>query len=726
MRKSLFIATAVFIVVSIIGYYWTSLNRSLTETEHHHFLTEIASGQADAISRRLNRSLGATQVLGMEVRRHQGDLDEFEQYAADLIAMQGGISNLQLAPAGIVRKIYPLAGNEKAIGHNILRDDKRKGEAQRAVREKRLTLAGPFELIQGGIAVIGRNPVFLSNKYGVEQFWGFASALIYLEDLLKVTELRELEQRGYSYELLFLNPDTNQTEVFARSVAAHAESDIVSVSIPIPNGSWFLRLSLPYGVSFTSAMVQGMSISLVLALLLAFFTYRMLNEPARLRVLVKDQTEELENIAFHDGLTGLANRNLMQTQIEQVLKQIKRQQIGGALLYLDLDDFKRVNDAFGHEVGDQLLCEVADRLRHFPRASDLISRFGGDEFAILLQEISSGEQASILAEKLQYNLQQPYHVQGRELVIHASMGIVLLPQDGSDLETVMRHADLALYASKRAGKGHFTFFDPQMQMQAMRNMLLEQQLRKAIPANELRLHYQPVIDLENDQPCGFEALVRWQHPTEGLLPPAVFIGLAEQTGIIVELGYWVLEESARFLQRRQQAGLDVLPVAVNVSPRQLQAKDFVTRVQEIISSSGVSPELFELEITESVLIENFDEAEQLILKLKAFGLSFSIDDFGTGYSSFSQLKQLPFNKLKIDRSFVSDLSEGSNDVQIVAAIIAVARELGMDVIAEGVEETEQRDILLQLSCHHVQGFLFSKPQPEESWLTKAQVVSEVG
>jgi diguanylate cyclase (GGDEF)-like protein len=716
LMRSLVAALVVFVLASAAGYYWASLNRSFSQSEHHHYISEIAGVQAEAISRRLSRSLSATQVLAMELRRQGGHIESFERYAQELISTFGGISNLQLAPQGVVSTIFPLAGNEKALGHNILRDDRRRADAFRAINERRLTIAGPFELVQGGVAVIGRNPVFMSDDYDVEQFWGFASALIFVDDLLSVTDLLELEQRGYRFELLHKNPDNLKMEVFARSTAP-LEGDVVSMVIPVPNGSWELKLANVPEIDPQSAMVQAVGISLAIAFVLSALVFHMMSEPERLRELVRQKTEALEHMAFYDELTGLANRSLMRTQIEQVLRLVRRKRIGAGLIYMDLDDFKRINDAFGHETGDRMLQQVAERMKDELRDSDLVSRFGGDEFAVLLQDIDTPAQAVKVAEKLLRTLHEPYLLAGKELVVNVSLGIVLLPQDGDELSTVMRNADLALYASKREGKGRFTFFNSEMQLQAMRNMLLEQQLRSAIPNNELRLHYQPVVDIRSGSVRGFEALIRWHHPHDGLLSPIMFIGQAEQTGMIVELGYWVLEETARFLNRRKQAGLAPLPVAVNVSARQLHDADFSRRVASIIRQSGLDAALFELEITESMLMENLDEASAIIADLRESGISFSIDDFGTGYSSFSQLRRLPFDKLKIDRSFVIGLAENNSDVQIAAAIIAVARELDMKVIAEGVETEAQRALLVQHGCDFAQGYLFSKPVAEEIVVT---------
>lgn len=717
--RSLMVALVVFILTSAAGYYWASLNRTLSATEHHHFISEIAGVQAEEISRRLSRSLSATQVLALEIRRHGGQMESFDRFSQELIAMFGGISNLQLAPKGIVSSIYPLAGNEKALGHNILRDDRRKAEALRAIEERRLTIAGPFELVQGGTAVIGRNPVFVGDDYDVEQFWGFVSALIYVEDLISVTDLLNLEQRGYRFELLQRNPDNTRMEVFARSQAP-LTGDVVSVEIPVPNGSWALKLAHAPEVDPQSAMVQAVGISIAIAFILSVLVFYMMSEPERLRELVRQKTEALEHMAFYDELTGLANRSLMRTQIEQVLRLVRRKRIGAGLIYLDLDDFKRINDAFGHETGDRLLQQVAERMKEVLRSSDLVSRFGGDEFAVLLQDVEQPAQAVRVAEKLLQILHEPYLIGGRELVVKVSLGIVLLPQDGDELSIVMRNADLALYASKQVGKGRFTFFNGDMQLQAMRNMLLEQQLRSAITNNELRLHYQPVVEIGSGEIKGYEALIRWQHPDEGLLSPVMFIPQAEQTGLIVDLGYWVLEEAARFLSRRQSAGLPLLPVAINVSARQLHESDFSQRVKEIIGQSGLDARLFELEITESMLMENLDEASVIIAELRAVGISFSIDDFGTGYSSFSQLRHLPFDKLKIDRSFVIGLSGNNSDVQIAAAIIAVARELEMKVIAEGVETEDQRALLVAHGCDYAQGYMFGKPVAEGALISLPQ------
>jgi len=428
---------------------------------------------------------------------------------------------------------------------------------------------------------------------------------------------------------------------------------------------------------------------------------------------------------FHDPLTGLINRRLMIQELEHQIEVLRREKTEAALFYMDLDDFKRINDSMGHEAGDQLLVEVALRLKNVLRGQDLVARLGGDEYAILLLNIRSASDAQRVANKVLNSVSRPTHLCGREVVTAMSIGIAMIPGDGWDATALMKSADLAMYSAKRLGKNQVAFFDQQMQSQVLASMQVEEELRRALEHNELRLHYQPIVQLPDKEPVMLEALLRWQVPGQELRYPGDFIDVAEKNGLIVQLGYWVIHQVCMMLQQREKDGKELLPVAINVSPRQLQDPMFADCLSEILLDTGVSPGLIELEITESVLMEQLDRALILLNRLKGMGLGIAIDDFGTGYSSLAQLKELPVDTLKIDRSFVVGMMEDSRGQQIVEAIVAMAHTLGLSVIAEGIEEEAQQRILHDYGCDLGQGYLYSKPKPVDQLFTAAEVMEKI-
>lgn len=710
--RSTLISGLIFIGIFLGGLYWTQLNQTVQENKHNILLRDIAITQASALERRLSQSLAATYILAQEVKRSQGKITDFESYADEILASIGGISNLQLAPDGVITRIHPLFGNEKAIGHNILRDDRRRQEAQLAVEEKRLTLAGPFPLVQGGIAVIGRNPVFLL-KEGVEQFWGFTSALIFLDVLLSVTDLDDLESKGYSYQLSRIHPDTGKAEVFASSKSSLLRQYHSQV-INVPNSQWALSISYPY----TYQANFGYVASFVLALAVAWLLYNILLQPEKLRLKVEEKTHQLKTLAFHDQLTGLANRLLLNEQLEQEIQRLLRNNLQAALLYIDLDDFKRINDSMGHETGDQLLQVISERFLVNMRKQDIVARLGGDEFAILLLDTDSIEHVKKTADNFIDLVEMPALLNDREVIVSATIGIAMIPGDGQDVGSLLRSADLAMYAAKKSGKHHSQFFNQKMQETASRNLMLEHDLRKAINTEEMFLQYQPLVCLFEREVMGFEALIRWQHPTLGLLPPVQFIPVAEDTGLVIPMGYWVIREACHMIRQRNQQSLTAAKFSVNLAPQQFSDVTLVERIQKILLETGAQAKLLELEITETALMSNIANAVNTLKQLRELGISIAIDDFGTGYSSLSYIKDLPVDTLKIDRNFITGVADkNSGDQKIVEAILAMASKLQLKVVAEGIETAEQLAFLESIHCEFGQGYLFSPPLPAEQMLT---------
>ncbi len=416
-------------------------------------------------------------------------------------------------------------------------------------------------------------------------------------------------------------------------------------------------------------------------------------------------------IAHHDSLTGLPNRVLLHDRLEQALANAQRNDHQAAVMFLDLDRFKSINDTLGHSVGDELLKHVAQRLTGVVRAVDTVSRIGGDEFVILLNEISSVDDAVLVAEKVLTVLAPVINVEGHELRATPSIGISIYPNDASDAVLLMKNADAAMYHAKAAGRNTFRFFAREMDEQASRFFEMEQRLQHAIETGQMVLHYQPLVDWSRGAICGMETLVRWNDPAHGMIMPSEFIPVAEETGLIVPLGEWVLAEALRQNRIWQQEGRPLVPVSVNLSPRQFRQKGLVDSVRRILLETGQPASLLELEITESSLMHDAIETTAILDELAALGVRISIDDFGTGYSSLSYLKRFRVHKLKIDQSFVRDVTTDADDVAIVTAVVGLAKSMGLDTVAEGVERLDQLNVLLGLGCQKFQGYLFSRPLP---------------
>ncbi len=445
----------------------------------------------------------------------------------------------------------------------------------------------------------------------------------------------------------------------------------------------------------------------------------LLDDPAVDGIVVnhRDVTErkvledQLIQQAFHDPLTRLANRALFGDRVAHALRRRRRQRRGVAVLFVDLDDFKTINDGLGHGAGDEVLQEVAMRLRSTLRPGDTVARLGGDEFAFLLEDISDVDDARRVAERVTDALSPPITVERSELTVKASIGIALADDDDVAASDLLRDADAAMYTAKRRSRGGYEVFEPAMHAAAVTRLELEADLRRAIERSEFVLYYQPIVQLGSGAVTGFEALIRWIHPTRGFLPPADFIPVAEQTGLIVPIGRWVLEQACE--QARVWAamsrGRSGVTVSVNLSPRELRETTLVAGVGEILRRTGCDPASIVLEITETSMVEDAESTLGTLHALKALGVRLAIDDFGTGYSSLSYLRRLPVDILKIDRSFVSAAGSGERELALVDAVFRLGRTLGLETIVEGVEDPEQRDRLVRLGCELGQGFLFARP-----------------
>jgi diguanylate cyclase (GGDEF)-like protein len=415
---------------------------------------------------------------------------------------------------------------------------------------------------------------------------------------------------------------------------------------------------------------------------------------------------KIEHMAHHDALTDLANRVLLNERLEQALARFHGEQMV-AVHHIDLDQFKAVNDTFGHPVGDKLLRIVADRLRTLVRETDTIARMGGDEFVIVQAPITDPAEATSLAQQIISWINEPFDIDGQQAVVGTSIGIAVSPGDGDAPDKLLRNADLALYRAKGDGRGTFRFFEPAMNEQMQARRIMEQDLRKALPAGEFELYYQPVVNLESNEISGFEALIRWNHAELGQVQPSTFIPLAEEIGFIVPLGEWVIREACAAAARWPEH----LNVAVNISAVQFRGSSLLPVIVNALAASGLHPTRLEIEITETVLLQDREAILAVLHQLRALGIRIAMDDFGTGYSSLTYLQSFPFDKIKIDRSFVKDITDNAGSLYIVRAVAALANGMGMAATAEGVETAEQRDKIAAIGCTEMQGYLFSKPLP---------------
>lgn len=429
---------------------------------------------------------------------------------------------------------------------------------------------------------------------------------------------------------------------------------------------------------------------------------------------------KLTHLVGHDALTGLSNRKAFNSHVEQMLAEARERQQTLALLYMDMDNFKTINDSLGHAAGDELIRSVAWRLKQAVRDADTLSRQGGDEFVMVLSNIEDVQTAITIARRMQEVVAQPFEVGSKQLLTSLSVGIALFPADGHDADTLVRKSEMAMFEAKKAGRNTHFVHQEDMSSDSHERLNIEQALRQAIAHDELELHYQPIIALNGGRLVGAEALLRWQHPEHGLLAPDRFMDVAEQSGLIVEIGEWVLNQACREAVRWQQEGLQQLTVSVNLSAVQVRRNNLESMVATALADSALAPALLELELTESMLLEKSEEFLQLLRNLKQMGVTLAIDDFGTGYSNLSYLQRFQVDRLKVDKSFVSNLSSSDQNLAIVTAVIQMAHSLKLEVTAEGIEHKLVQRILTSLGCDHAQGYLFSRPLEQDSFLDYAR------
>ena len=513
-----------------------------------------------------------------------------------------------------------------------------------------------------------------------------------------VEALRLLNAMSFKAAIVDVSlPDTQGLEAVTRLRAAAPSLPIVVLA----------------GMDEESLALRALEVGGQDYLIKGLFDGGLLNRAIRYAVERKESEEQLTHLAYYDQLTGLANRRLFRERLALDLARAKRQESRVTVLCLDLDRFKKINDSLSYEAGDQVLKEVGKRLAESVREFETSARLGGDEFAVILQDLEHEQEAMVVTQRLLDRVARPIKIDGQDVVTTASVGIAFFPENGDEVEQLLKCSDSAMRRAKEEGRHRYQIFSRQMHSEVLTRMSLERDLRHALEREEFRLHYQPQLSLDDNQLVAVEALVRWEHTQRGLIAPIDFISLLEDTGLIIEAGEWILRKACAQVREWQTSGYENLRVAVNLSPRQFEDSKLVEIVGRALADFNLKPEYLELEITESHLMRDNKRTNATLASIKSLGVRIAIDDFGTGYSSLAYLKRFPIDSLKIDKSFVRDITTDRDDASIAAGIIGLGHKLRLDVIAEGVETEEQLAFLYKEGCDAIQGYLCGRPQPPE-------------
>lgn len=741
VRIWIILITITLIIGVFIIWQTNSYKNNLLKGIYNDAYVELsanASSLTTALESRLLLSSGLHAFVSTEISDgHTLIQSHFETFASLFMRKMNGVRNLSVYPNGIAAYVYPLKNNEVILGLNLLThpDPDIRHNAERTMLIPNITILGPFELSQGGLGMLSRQSVFDGNT-----FWGFVSVVLDIPPILREADLLS-QNKGI--ELAIKAND----QVILGDPQLFDTSKIKTV-VALPEGSWLLA-AMPKQAKLDSvhSKVRFMRmISAISLLLLIYFLHIQLTQKAKLQALVNDRTLNLEkthkklkatykeltltdevlrgqyellenkeqtvrHMAYHDAVTGLSNRAFFNEHLEKIISNSNQDSHPIAVLFLDLDHFKMTNDTIGHHYGDVLLNEVGQRLIQTLTDGEIISRIGGDEFTIIIPVVTDIEEVRHIAQAVNDLFQQPFLLKDMEHFVTTSIGIALFPEHGKDASTLIMNADMAMYRAKEEGKNQYRFYDFSLNPDAKATMKMKNSLSRALDRNELLIHYQPQVQVTTGKIIGLEALIRWNHPSLGMIPPCSFIPIAEDSGLIVPIGEWVLRMACAQNKAWQLAGLPPLRIAVNLSAKQFMQKNLTERIKQILAETELEPKYLELEITENIAMK--DDKLSTLHELRNMGITISIDDFGTQYSSLSYLKRLPVNKVKIDRSFVNGISVDQKDEAIILAMLLIAQRLNLTVIAEGVETKEQLQFLQGNHCDDIQGFLFYKPQPAE-------------
>lgn len=685
-------------------------------SERQQKLTETAAAHGALVQQLVDRSLSITYAMATVLQQDPTDIAGLERLTSELLPLYAGVDNLQLAPAGVVRKVFPATAHQGPVGHDLLNDPHSKDEAELALATRDLHIAVPAQLRQGRPGFVGRYPLFLTDKQGRQDFWGFVSAVVLLDTVKSFGQFDRLKQQGLAYHLWRAHPMTGEPQTLLRSSESLTKATMTA-SIGVPRGRWQLTVSpIEPDSLFSSTRLAAWLMVVLAAAAAGALTRSMLMRPVELAQMVRRRTRALESAnlslerqATHDSLTGLGNRAMLEHELNRSIEHMRHAKGQLAVLLLDLDDFKSINDSLGHRAGDTMLQAVAQSLGRCVRSADAVYRLGGDEFVVVLNQLGEASLAGSIARKILAEVAQPRLILEQEIQLTTSIGVVIYPQDAEDAESLLSLADVAMYRAKKNGRNQMAFFSPALDHAAQTRLQLADQLREAIRTEAFELHYQVKVDIASGQAMGAEALLRWRHPVQGLIPPAEFIPLAEETGLIVAIGEWALQTACMAAESWHRCLGTPLSIAVNLSAKQFQDAALLEKVRTALLHSGLPAHRLELEITESMMMHKPDEAAATMRALRQLGVHLAIDDFGTGYSSLGYLSRFPIQCLKIDRSFVQNVPDSETDSTIARSIVSLGKSLGLTVVAEGVETQSQLDFLRQHGCHIAQGYLLGRP-----------------
>ncbi|MDR6554897.1 EAL domain-containing protein [Paenibacillus qinlingensis] len=723
---------------SVLTTYKTSLLNELQSTERAQLSAKAVALQS-VINRNFNLMVSLEAYVSASYLQDKSD-GEIHAYIEALYAgSQASALNVVIAPHGVMKYVYPFKGNEDIMNWDLLKDPRAHVQAQVQVglQSKKMTTDGPFTLLQGMQGLVARKALF---QEGV--FWGFVSVAINVDELLSESGIEDETPEGPRMAIRRLG-----MTAFYGENATFVESPLISV-IDLRDTQWELAATPPvHAIQAINNQILVTRCAILLVLLLGlFFFINMIRQRNRLGQAVDERTQELQianedltaaneeliagqqelqestkrmqeseqmlsYLAYHDVLTGIHNRAHFQMMLKEQITYNEKRGTSLVVLFFDLDNFKMVNDSHGHHMGDHMLQEVVYRIQQSNLAYHTFARFGGDEFAILLENSPTEQDIQAFCGQLIAILKPPCLLENRAFFINASIGIVQYPHGGSTWDALLKNADIAMYMAKKESGSSFCFFNQQMEMHSISKLEMESHLRQSLERNELEIVYQPQIDCLQGTIIGAEALLRWNHTTKGYISPADFIPLAEELGLIDVIGEWVLRGACE--QMKAWHSLQDVPqmISVNISVKQLNDVHFVDKVMAILEETGLEARYLEMEITENVAM--LDEKMGVLYTLRELGISISVDDFGTHYSSLSYLKRFPVTKIKLDQSFVRGIQTDSKDRAMIKAIISVANAFQLQIIAEGVETEEQVEFLVANGCYQIQGFYFHKPMGPE-------------
>jgi diguanylate cyclase (GGDEF)-like protein len=724
-NRALIVAAIAFLATVGIGAAFIRLLETRREEGRRRAAVEAATARGYALERQLDYASAAAFAASSALR--QQSTREFAALASDILEQYPIIAALLLAPDGVVAATVP-ASAQPPRGTDLLGHPEHGEEARRAGDTRGMILGPPIARGSEGLFSHGYLPVFRPSDRAP---WAWIVVSLRVRDVIEAAAVQELVNHGHDYSISRIDPESGRATLIARSTELPLRNP-VQIPIDAQGAGWLLSVVPRGGWRGSEAPGREPAVAVVAGLLVALFVYDLLRRPERLereveirarrllethRKLMDEMTqrekaeEQVIHEATHDQLTGLANRPHFLIRVGRIIDRRKiNPQFGYALLVVNIDRFKTVNASLGPAVGDQLLVQLARRLEACLRPEDMVARVGGDEFAILLFDVDDVLHVIHVATRAQQEIQVPFEQEGDRIFLSASIGIALSGTGYERPEEPLRDAHLAMITAKREGGARHVIFDRAMHEHAVALSNIERELRPALERNELQVFYQAIVSLEIGQVTGFEALVRWNHPQRGFISPGAFLPVAEATGLVVAMDRWVLKEAACHVRSlNDQRSQQPFSISVNLSGKQFSDPNLVDVVQESLRQSGLSPQQLRLEITESVMMENAKSALEILRALKKLDIQISLDDFGTGYSSLSYIREFPIDFLKIDRSFVSRMTENAKDEEIVRMILVLAETLGLRVVAEGIETSQHLEHLRSLRCTYGQGYLFSKP-----------------